>query len=72
MYFALPIETFGPLETFSRQIQYITQSLGLFAMETYVIKDGKLYTISFSAPESRVPEILPIAKNMTQSFQFTA
>ncbi|MGB7956542.1 MAG: hypothetical protein WCF23_21420 [Candidatus Nitrosopolaris sp.] len=26
-----------------RQIQYITQSLGLFAMETYVIKDGKLY-----------------------------
>jgi hypothetical protein len=57
-------------------------------METYVIKDGKLYTISFSAPESRVPEILPIAKfsapesrvpeilpiakNMTQSFQFTA
>jgi hypothetical protein len=54
-----------------RQIQYITQSLGLFAMETYVIKDGKVYTISFSAPESRVPEILPIAKKMTQSFQFT-
>jgi hypothetical protein len=53
-----------------RQIQYITQSLGLFAMETYVIKDGKVYTISFSAPESRVPGILAIAKNMTQSFQF--
>jgi hypothetical protein len=52
-----------------RQIQYITQSLGLFAMETYVIKDGKLYTISFSAPESGIPEILPIAKNITQSFQ---
>jgi PsbP len=55
-----------------RQIQYITQSLGMFAMETYVIKDGKVYTISFSAPESRVAEILPIAKNMTESFQFTA
>ena len=41
-------------------------------METDVTKDDKLYTISFSAPESRVPEILPIAKNMTQSFQFTA
>jgi hypothetical protein len=53
-----------------RQIQYITQSLGLFAMETYVTKDGKLYTISFSAPESGIPEILPIAKNITQSFQF--
>jgi hypothetical protein len=53
-----------------RQIQYITQSLGLFAMETYVIKDGRLYTISFSAPESGIPEILPIAKNITQSFQF--
>ena len=53
-----------------RQIQYLTQSLGLFAMETYVIKDGKLYTISFSAPESGIPEILPIAKNITQSFQF--
>jgi hypothetical protein len=54
-----------------RQIQYITQSLGLFAMEKYVIKDGKLYTISFSAPESRISEMLPVAKNITQSFQFT-
>jgi hypothetical protein len=54
-----------------RQIQYITQSLGLFAMETYVIKDGKLYTISFSAPELRIPEMLSVAKNITQSFQFT-
>lgn len=53
-----------------RQIQYITQSLGLFAMETYVIKDGKLYTISFSAPELRISEMLPIAKNITQSFLF--
>jgi hypothetical protein len=40
-------------------------------METYVIKDGKLYTISFTAPESRVPEMLSVAKNITQSFQFT-
>ncbi len=39
-------------------------------METYVIKDGKLYTISFNAPESGIPEILPIAKNITHSFQF--
>jgi hypothetical protein len=39
-------------------------------METYVTKDGKLYTISCSAPESGIPEILPIAKNITQSFQF--
>jgi hypothetical protein len=54
-----------------RQIQYITQSLGLFAMETYVIKDGKLYTISFSAPELRISELLPVAKKITQSFQFT-
>ena len=54
-----------------RQIQYITQSLGLFAMETYVIKDGKLYTISFGTPELMIPEMLPVAKNMTQSFQFT-
>ena len=53
-----------------RQIQYITQSVGLFDMETYVIKDGKLYTISFNAPESGIPEILPIAKNITHSFQF--
>ena len=54
-----------------RQIQYITPSLGLFAMETYVIKDGKVYTISFSAPELRIPEMLPVAKNITQSSQFT-
>jgi hypothetical protein len=53
-----------------RQIQYLTQSLGLFAMETYVIKDGIVYTVSFSAPELGIPQILPIAKNITQSFQF--
>ena len=53
-----------------RQIQYLTQSLGLFDMEIYVIKDGKLYTISISAPELRIPEMLPVAKNITQSFQF--
>ena len=54
-----------------RQIQYITPSLGLFAMETYVINDGKVYTISFSAPELKIPEMLPVAKNITQSSQFT-
>ena len=53
-----------------RQIQYLTQSLGLFAMETYVIKDGIVYTVSFSAPELGIPQILPIAKNITQSFKF--
>jgi hypothetical protein len=55
----------------ARQIQYITQSPGLFSMETYVIKGSKVYTISFSAPELRVPEILPVAKIIIQSFRFT-
>jgi hypothetical protein len=39
-------------------------------METYVIKDGRLYAISISAPELKIPDIMPAAKNITQSLQF--
>jgi PsbP len=53
------------------QIQYILKSLGLFTMQTYVIKDDKLYTISFSAPELRVPDTLPGAQMIIKSFKFT-
>ena len=42
-----------------------------YILGNYVINDGKLYTIEFSAPPQKVPENLPTAQKMIDSFQFT-
>jgi hypothetical protein len=42
-----------------------------YILGNYVINDGKLYTIEFSAPPLKVPENLPTAQKMIESFQFT-
>ena len=42
-----------------------------YILGNYVINDGKLYTIEFSAPPQKVLENLPIAQKMIDSFQFT-
>ncbi len=42
-----------------------------YILGNYVINDGKLYTIEFSAPPQKVPENLPTAQKMIESFQFT-
>jgi PsbP len=42
-----------------------------YILGDYVINDGKLYTIEFSAPPLKVPENLPTAQKMIESFQFT-
>ena len=42
-----------------------------YILGNYVINDGKLYTIEFSAPPQKVPENLSIVQKMIDSFQFT-
>ena len=42
-----------------------------YILGNYVINDGKLYTIEFSAPPIKVPENLSIVQKMIDSFQFT-
>jgi hypothetical protein len=42
-----------------------------YILGNYVINDGKLYTIEFSAPPQKVPKNLPTAQKMIESFQFT-
>jgi hypothetical protein len=42
-----------------------------YILGNYVIYDGKLYTIEFSVPPQKVPENLPMAQKMIDSFQFT-
>jgi hypothetical protein len=42
-----------------------------YILGNYVINDGKLYTIEFSTPPLKVPENLPTAQKMIDSFQFT-
>jgi hypothetical protein len=42
-----------------------------YILGNYVINDGKLYTIEFSTPPLKVPENLPTAQKMIDSFQLT-
>ena len=49
----------------------VEQKQASYILGSYVINDGKLYTIEFSTPPLKVPENLPTAQKMIDSFQFT-
>lgn len=49
----------------------VERNQAAYILGNYVINDGKLYTIEFSAPPQKVHENLPIAQKMIDSFQFT-
>jgi hypothetical protein len=42
---------------------------GLYNIETYVMKDNILYTLKFFSDPLKVPETLPIAQQIIDSFR---
>ena len=50
-------------------ISYISARQGLYNVETYVMKNNILYTLKFFSDPLKVPETLPIAQKMIDSFQ---
>jgi hypothetical protein len=61
------------LEVILQSILYITYSSGLadtFNIETYMVRDDKLYTLLFTTGSFFVPETLPTAQKIIHSFQF--
>ena len=50
-------------------ISYISGRQGLYNVETYVMKNNILYTLKFFSDPLKVPETLPIAQKMIDSFQ---
>jgi hypothetical protein len=48
---------------------YMSRSQGLYNIETYVMKDIILYTLKFFSDPLKVPETLPIAQQIIDSFR---
>jgi len=56
------------------KVEYTSSMWGtpiLYSTTTYVIKDNRLFTFNFNSDQLKVPETLPIAQRMINSFQFT-
>ena len=61
------------LEVILQSILYIIHLSGLadtFNIDTYMVRDDKLYTLIFTTGSFLVPETLPTAQKIIQSFQF--
>ena len=50
-------------------MSYISGRQGLYNIETYVMKDNILYTLKFFGDPLKVPETLPTAQQIIDSFQ---
>jgi serine/threonine-protein kinase len=49
--------------------EIVFTNMGLKTMQVWTIKDDKVYTISYIAPEEDFQNDLPIAKRMIESLQ---
>jgi hypothetical protein len=50
-------------------MSYMSGRQGLYNIETYVMKDNILYTLKFFSDPLKVPETLPIAQQIIDSFR---
>ncbi len=56
----------------AKELTYLIHGLGTFNMDTIVIKGDKQYDITFTTPELKVPETLPIVQQMIKSLKFNS
>jgi hypothetical protein len=56
----------------AKELRYVIHGIGSFEMQTYVIKNDKLYQLTFQTPESKVPSTLPAAQQMIKTLKFNS
>jgi hypothetical protein len=56
----------------AKELTYVIHGIGSFEMQTYVIKNDKLYQLTFQTPESKVPSTLPAAQQMIKTLEFNS
>jgi hypothetical protein len=56
----------------AKELRYVIHGIGSFEMQTYVIKNDKLYQLTFQTPESKVPSTLPAVQQMIKTLEFNS
>ena len=59
----------NPAWIIEEYMSYMSGRQGLYNIETYVMKDNILYTLKFFSDPLKVPETLPIAQQIIDSFR---
>lgn len=54
----------------ARELTYLIHGIGSFEMQTFVIKNDRVYQLTFQTPESKVQDTLPAAQQMIKTLQF--
>lgn len=54
----------------AKELTYLIHGIGSFEMQTYVLKNDKLYHLIFQTPELKVPHTLPAAQLMIKTLKF--
>ncbi len=56
----------------AKELSYVIHGIGSFEIQTYVIKNDRLYQLTFQTPESKVPYTLPVAQQMIKTLKFNS
>jgi hypothetical protein len=56
----------------AKELTYLIHGIGSYEIQTFVLKNDKLYQLIFQTPESKVPYTLPAAQQMIKSFKFVS
>ncbi|MBA3285129.1 MAG: hypothetical protein H0U27_08735 [Nitrosopumilus sp.] len=56
----------------AKELSYVIHGVGSFEIQTYVIKNDRLYQLTFQTPESKVPYTLPVAQQMIKTLKFNS
>jgi hypothetical protein len=56
----------------AKELSYVIHGIGSFEIQTYVIKNDRLYQLTFQTPESKVPYTLPVAQQMIKTLKFSS
>ncbi len=56
----------------AKELSYVIHGIGSFEMQTYVIKNDRLYQLTFQTPESKVASTLPAAQQMIKTLNFNS
>jgi hypothetical protein len=59
----------NPAWIIEEYMSYMSGRQGLYNIETYVMKDNILYTLKFFSDPLKVPETLPMAQQIIDSFR---